>query len=48
MKNVVLKSLSFIKLSLFSEMQNDALMHRESLKGFKDKNFFIVMDYMSI
>ena len=45
MKNVVLKSLSFIKLSHFPEMQNDALMHREGLKGFKDKNY---MDYMII
>ena len=33
MKKMVLKSLGFRKLSHSSEMQNDALMHREGLKG---------------
>ena len=33
MKIVVPKPLGFMKLSHFSEMQDDALMHREGLKG---------------
>ena len=33
MKNFVPKPLGFTKLSHFSEMQDDALMHREGLKG---------------
>ena len=32
-KIFVLKPLDFRKLSYFSEMRNDALMHREGLKG---------------
>ena len=36
MKIVVLKPPGFRKLSHFSEMRNDALMHREGLKGFED------------
>ena len=34
MKIFVLKPLGFRKLSYFSEMRNDALMHREGLKGY--------------
>ena len=33
MKIFVLIPLGFTKLSHFSEMQDDALMHREGLKG---------------
>ena len=33
MNIVVLKLIKIRKLSYFSEMQNDALMHRQSLKG---------------
>ena len=33
MKISALKSLRFKKWSYFSEMQNDALMHREGLEG---------------
>ena len=33
MKIFVLKPVGFTKLSDFSEMQDDALMHREGLKG---------------
>ena len=32
-ENVVLKLPDFRTISHFSEMQNDALMHREGLKG---------------
>ena len=35
MKILVLKPLFFRKLGHSSEMRNDALMHREGLKGFK-------------
>ena len=34
MKISVLKPLGFRKLSHSAEMRNDALMHREGLKGF--------------
>ena len=33
MKIFVLKPLKFQEIKLFSEMRNDALMHREGLKG---------------
>ena len=33
MKMFVLKPPGFMKLSHYSEMRNDALMHREGLKG---------------
>ena len=33
MKIFVLKPLGFRELSYFSEMRNDALMHREGLNG---------------
>ena len=35
MKIFFLKPLDFRKFSHFSEMRNDALMHREVLKGLK-------------
>ena len=34
MKNFVPKPLGFRKFSYFSEMWNDALMHREGLEGY--------------
>ena len=44
-KKIVLNPLVFKKLSHFSEMHNDALMHREGLKGWD--NLFHVICTMS-
>ena len=41
MKIFVLKPLGFRKLSYSSDMRNDALMHREGLKGFNVEGFFV-------
>ena len=40
MKIFVLKPAGFRKLSHSSEMQNDALMHREGLKGLEGQVVF--------
>ena len=40
MEIFVLKHLFIGKLGLFSGMYNDALMHREGLKGFTYNNYF--------
>ena len=43
MEIFVLKPLVVVKLSLFSGMSNDALMHRGGLKGSTHISFQIVM-----
>ena len=40
-KNFVVKTLAFRNLSHASELQNDALMYRESLKG-KEKSYKMI------
>ena len=41
----VLKPLGYRKLSHSIEVRNDALKHRESLKGFKDIYFIHLQNY---
>ena len=46
MKIFVLKPLGFKKLSHSLEMRNDALMHREGLKGFKGVVVMVDVKFM--